>query len=420
MKNCLGWCFVIVALLSQMIFQSCSCLSQDPDPESIRPTPTVTPVPTATPTPFSSYTLRNGDSLYSVLISHDLDPNSIQQLIDDCRSVYNLAQVSAGKTFQYRQVASEISDFRYPVDEEHILIATRSDQGFQCSLHAIPFQVKTNVYGGIINTCLWEAAIEAGIDPQTLMALSSIYDWDIDFNTEFQPQDQFNVLVEEKHLDGHFHHFGRILASNIILSGQEHPAVYFEAPDGHTDYYDKQGNCLRKNFLKAPLHYSRISSGYTSRRRHPILKIVRPHWGIDYAAPSGTHVRAIADGVISYAGTKSGYGRYIRIKHGSTPYETGYGHLKGFARGIKRNARVKQGQVIGYVGTTGLSTGPHLDYRVYYHGKPINPLRVKTTPARKLNSDEMLLFNNVVQQRMALFQGRINTPSESLAQVQDK
>lgn len=413
-KNSKRHFWIIVLFMIVLFTYSCSG-----PPQQRKPIQDPTPAPTATPTPvpYVSHQIKKGDTCFDIFTEEGVHPRQIGELIDDCREVFDLSALSVGRILFYNIDNSEISHLKYSPDDDHILTVKKGSDRFECDLEEFPFEIREKIYHGTIESSLWNAATDCGIDPVSLMSLAQIYDWEIDFNTEFRKGDGFSVLVEEKYLDNIYHHRGRIIAANIILSGTEHPAVYYVSPDGHEDFYDLEGRCLRKNFLKAPLQYTRISSGYTSHRRHPILKIVRPHWGIDYAAPTGTPVRAVADAVITFAGWKNGYGRYIRLKHGSTPYETGYGHLKSYAKGIKKNARVKQGQIIGYVGATGLATGPHLDYRVYYYGKPINPLKIKTEPVRRLEAEDMESFELITQQTIARFHDKTanlsNTRQES-------
>lgn len=371
--------------------------------ETIDSVPELIPTSPSTPVTLEQYTIKKGDTLFDVLMKAGVTPANINCLKESCRSLYNLAALSVGRVLEYHHQNGIITHFRYAPDDEHILIIDPTDQGYSCRFEEIPYDICQATYHGVIQTTLWDAALNAGIDPGTLTQIAGIYDWEIDCNTEFRKGDEFYVLVEEKHCQGSLHHRGQVLAANIILSGQEHPAIFFIADSGHQSFYDLEGRCLRKNFLKAPLQYSRISSSYSAHRFHPILKIVRPHFGIDYAAPSGTPVRAVADATVTFAGWKSGYGRYIKLKHGSTPYSTGYGHLKGYAKGIKTGARVKQGDVIGYVGATGLATGPHLDYRVYYHDKPVNPNSIKTEPVRQLEATELDQFRPLAHDALARF-----------------
>ncbi len=225
-----------------------------------------------------------------------------------------------------------------------------------------------------VASTLWEAAVGAELAPELIVRLADIFAWDIDFNVEIRAGDRFALVYEVKTLeDGERVGYGDILAAFGCVNGREHWAIRYECR-GKEGYYDLDGRNLKKAFLKSPLRYRRISSGFTHRRLHPILRIVRPHLGIDYAAPAGTPVWAVGDGVVVYAGWKGGYGRFIEIRHNSV-YSTTYGHLSRFARGIRRGARVRQGQVIGYVGATGLATGPHLDFRMKKHGRFVNPLR---------------------------------------------
>ncbi|HIC90700.1 MAG TPA: M23 family metallopeptidase, partial [Syntrophaceae bacterium] len=199
----------------------------------------------------------------------------------------------------------------------------------------------------------------------------------------------------EYYRDGRWIKNGRILAAEFVNVGSKYQAFYFEDGKGHGDYYDSEGRCLRKQFLKSPLRYKRISSYFSRRRFHPILKIYRPHLGIDYAAPVGTPVESIGDGKIEFIGWKGDYGRFIRVKHNRN-YITTYGHLSRFAKGLKKGSRIKQGQVIGYVGSTGLATGPHLDFRMIRNGRFVNPLKIQPPPVAPIRKESMEAFNATV------------------------
>lgn len=394
-----SFCLYKILTMSLLIlFQINSCSHNDFDSHNVsKSTPTAVVTTTPTPIPLTKYILKSGDTIYSVLCQNGLSSADADNMISSCRSMYNLAKVSAGKTIKFRIVDDVLSEFLYDIDKENFVKIENKEGKFKCSLEKKNFIIENKVFSNSITSSFWAAAIEVNLDPHSLMELAAIFDWDIDFNTEFRKNDSFSVIIEAKLLAGKFHHFGKILAANFVVNGKNHAAIRFQTSNGRVDYFDLSGNCLRKNFLKAPLKYTRISSRFSAHRFHPILKIVRPHWGVDYAAPSGTPVRSLADGVVIFAGRNGGYGNYCKIKHGSSPYITGYGHLKGFARGIRKGKHVKQGQIIGYVGKTGLATGPHLDFRVYYYGKPINPLKIKAKPARKLPEKDNIEFTKLAQ-----------------------
>jgi murein DD-endopeptidase MepM/ murein hydrolase activator NlpD len=209
------------------------------------------------------------------------------------------------------------------------------------------------------------------------LALSDIYAWDIDFTTDLQPGDAYHIVTEGLYLDGVFKKFGKILAAEFTNNGRVFRA-YLRETNGKGHYYDEQGKALRRMFLRAPLNFRRISSYYSSCRRHPILKIRRPHLGLDYAAARGTPVSAVGEGIIDYAGWRGQYGKLVVIRHPNR-WRTYYGHLSRIEKSIKKGRQVNQGQVIGYVGATGLATGPHLHYEVRYVGKNLDPLKLETT-----------------------------------------
>ncbi len=254
-------------------------------------------------------------------------------------------------------------------------------------------EIKVNETGGIIKSSLWFAMKDAGVRPLLANDLSEIYAWSIDF-FGLQKGDRFKIIYEEKFVNDTSIGYGKILAAYFEHYNDSIYAIPY-TQDSVQSFYDLEGNSLKKAFLKAPLKFSRISSGFSYARKHPILKIVRPHLGVDYAAPSGTPVHALGDGTVIHAAYTGGAGNYIKIRHNSV-YTTGYMHLKGFASGIHSGARVKQGQLIGYVGSTGMSTGAHLDFRVWKNGKNINPLHVDAPPVEPIKDENREAYNKTI------------------------
>lgn len=226
--------------------------------------------------------------------------------------------------------------------------------------------------------------MEANASPELAIKLSQIFAWQIDFY-HLQPGDNFKVIYEELLVDSALYGIGKIKGAYFSQNGKEFYAIPFVQDSVH-QYFDEDGNSLRKAFLKAPLEFGRISSRYSRSRLHPVLKVRRPHLGVDYAAPVGTPVRSTGDGIVVGAGYSKGNGRFVKIRHNSV-YTTMYLHLSRFAKGINKGTNVRQGEVIGYVGSTGLSTGPHLDYRFYVNGKPVDPLRVEVPPSHPVNEE---------------------------------
>ncbi|MDQ6967039.1 MAG: peptidoglycan DD-metalloendopeptidase family protein, partial [Mariprofundaceae bacterium] len=224
--------------------------------------------------------------------------------------------------------------------------------------------------------------------------------WDIDFVRDLRNGDSFKVLAEDR-----FDAEGRLIGSMIIAAefvnqGETFRAVRFTLSNGSSGYYTPAGKSMRKTYLKAPVKFSRISSRFQLRRKHPVLGFTRAHRGVDYAASSGTPIHAVGDGRIAFAGRKGGYGRFILIRHNNSSHSTAYGHLRAYAKGIRKGKRVRQGQLIGYVGMSGLATGPHLHFEFRVHGRAVNPLNIKRDPAEPVPASQMARFRNEVKQRM--------------------
>ena len=237
---------------------------------------------------------------------------------------------------------------------------------------------------GSIESSLYESLVNIGETPELVFKFADIFAWSIDFLTEVQPGDSFKILVEKEFYHNHFIRDGKILAADYKGAIGSYYAFYFKSGNGKEDYYDENGNSLRKQLLKTPLQYRRITSYFSYSRKHPILGYRRPHYGVDFAAPISTPVSCVGDGHVIFAGWKDGYGKLIIVRHPNS-FITYYGHLSRIKRGIVRGIAVKQGQVIGFVGSTGLSTGPHLHFGIKKSGRWVNPLKVNLPPAEPVN-----------------------------------
>lgn len=264
-----------------------------------------------------------------------------------------------------------------------------------------PVVVVREVIAGEIEDNLYNSSIRQGISPSVVLDLSDIFASDIDFNTDLRRGDRFVVYLERYARSGKYLGKPKVLAARMVVRGKKYEAFYFESKKGHGSYYDTDGNSMERLFLKAPLQYRRISSYFTERRFHPILKIYRPHHGIDYAAPTGTPISALGDGVVEFVGWRGGFGRFIVIRHNKI-YKTSYGHLSRFARGLRVGKRVKKGQVIGYVGASGLATGPHLDFRFYKNGKPINYLKTRWPHAHSIPKSMLAVYREICQRYVSM------------------
>ncbi|MFT5549217.1 MAG: murein DD-endopeptidase MepM/ murein hydrolase activator NlpD, partial [Candidatus Azotimanducaceae bacterium] len=268
---------------------------------------------------------------------------------------------------------------------------------------------------GVIKSSLFEAAAAGDIPDSVIMDLANIFGWDIDFSLDIRPGDQFSVVYNELYKEGVKIKSGQILAAEFINNRKIYKAVYYINPKGEGDYYNEDGKSMRKAFLRSPVKFARISSKFSLKRWHPVLSKWRSHKGVDYAAARGTPIRASGDGKIVLASRKGGYGKAIFIQHGSR-YKTVYGHLNGYAKGIRVGVKVKQGQVIGYVGSTGLATGPHLHYEFQVDGVHRDPLRVKLPEAKPVKPSYLDHFkvNAEVYLSMLQVMGNNNTLATNL------
>ena len=255
------------------------------------------------------------------------------------------------------------------------------------------FEIRTQAASSTIENSLFLAGQSAGLSDALIMELASVFGWDIDFALDIRSGDQFSVVYEEKYLDGEKIKDGNIVAAEFVNAGQRYRAVRYTDSQGNTDYYSPDGHSMRKPFLRTPVDFARISSKFNLKRKHPILNRIRAHTGVDYAAATGTPVKASGDGKIIHRGNKGGYGRTIIVRHGSR-YSTLYAHMHRYARNTQVGRRVKQGQIIGYVGKSGLATGPHLHYEFRVNGMHRNPLTVKLPDAKPLPATEMSRFKS--------------------------
>jgi murein DD-endopeptidase MepM/ murein hydrolase activator NlpD len=271
------------------------------------------------------------------------------------------------------------------LNEEQTLKVVRDESGLKADVLQNPLESRPRTLRTVINSSLFEAVENAGGHDQTAVALADIFGWDIDFVLDIQPGDSFAVSYQELYQDGVYVKDGPILAASFTNHGKQYRAVRYVDPDGNAHYYTPDGRSMHKAFLRAPLEFSRVSSGFNSARKHPILNLIRAHKGVDYAAPIGTPVRAAGDGRIAYAGPKGGYGNVVEIDH-SRSIVTVYGHLSRFAKGTRVGQHVTQGTVIAYVGMTGLATGPHLHYEYRVNGVFKNPQTVSLPDAESIDA----------------------------------
>lgn len=343
--------------------------------------------------------VKKGDYLSKILLDKGVSYNTIEYLSKNKRNVLNPTKIKVGNKYTFlmsRDSVPQPKFWIYELDKLNYAVYCLSDS---ISAWSGQKEVITRVehVGVEIKSSLWNAMVDAGCDPNLILELSDIYAWTIDF-FGIQEGDSCKVIFEKQYIDDDTVScgIGDILAAYFKNSGEGHYAFAY-TQDGKKEYFDEEGANLRKAFLKAPLNYRRISSKFSNGRMHPIYHVVRPHHGVDYAAPSGTPVQTIGDGTVIEKGwDNKGGGNYMKIKHNST-YTTTYMHLKGFAKGISKGSKVKQGQVIGYVGSTGASTGPHLDFRLQKNGTYIDPLKFKSPSADPVKKEDIEKYKRDIQ-----------------------
>ena len=297
----------------------------------------------------------------------------------------HLDSLRPGESLHLTHKDGELFGLQRRLNDAETLEVTRAGDALKANVVANPLETRTRTVGGRIYTSLFEAVEAAGAHDQTAVALADIFGWDIDFVLDVRPGDSFVVNYQEIWRDGHYLKDGPVLAASFVNQGHEYRAVRYSDPSGVTSYYAPDGRSMRKAFLRAPLEFSRVSSGFNTARMHPILNRIRAHKGVDYAAPIGTPVRAAGDGVVRFASVMGGYGNLVEIEH-THSITTVYGHLARFARGIRPGTRVTQGTVIAYVGMTGLATGPHLHYEYRVNGVFKNPQTVVLPSAAPINA----------------------------------
>lgn len=360
--------------------------------------------------PIDSFTVESNvvgrnDNLMLILLRAGLTRQKAYDATTAIGEVFDVRSIRKGNSYMLfyscpNDTTRELTHLVYNVSQTTYM---RCDIGKQMRAMIDHREVKTveKTASAVITSSLWNATAEKGLNPNIALDLSDIYAWTIDF-FGIEKGDNFKVIYTEQYVDSTSVGIGEIKAAVFESHGKKYYAFRYEQ-DSTASYFDLEGNSLRKAFLKAPLKYSRISSRFSNGRMHPVLKIRRPHHGVDYAAPSGTPVMSIGDGkVIAKGWDAKGGGNYIKVRHNSV-YTTVYMHLRGFAKGITNGAMVRQGDVIGYVGSTGMSTGPHLDFRVYMNGKPTDPLKMEAPSVEPVSNDDFdayMEYSDSIRERL--------------------
>jgi murein DD-endopeptidase MepM/ murein hydrolase activator NlpD len=346
--------------------------------------------PDSSPEDWQSVTVVNGDNLYSILGRLGFDPVDTQRILEAGPSAATLNRLIPGQRIRMRYDRSDLAELIYENDGINVVQIRRGQNGFEVGNVKRNLETRMSYSTGIVDSSLFLAAQQSGLSVNLTIQLANIFGWDVDFALDIRKGDRFTVVYEEIYSSGEKVRDGAIIAAEFVNSGKTHRAVRYQDTDGHVDYYNPSGQNLRKAFLRTPVDVSRISSGF-GMRFHPVLNRMKAHHGVDYAAPMGTPIRVTGDGTVRIKGNRSGYGKTIVIDHGNG-YETLYAHMSQFRSDLKPGMSVKQGQIIGYVGNTGLATGPHLHYEFRVAGTHRDPLTIKLPSAAPIAQNDLMDF----------------------------
>lgn len=349
--------------------------------------------------------LRRGDTLGSVLKRFGIEPPSAHALIEQVRLFVNPRKIRPGDNIHVVLNAEDrsVQSMEFVVEDSLVRIKA-TESGWAAERHEIPFVREKRVVRGTVKGSLYESGTDAGLSPQHILDLAKIFEYDIDFFSDFQTDDEFSVMVEEVRYSDGRRASGRVLAAELEAGGNVFSGYYYAGKDGNGEYFNGDGEALRRGFLRAPLSYARISSPFSTSRRHPIFRTLRPHLAIDYAAPAGTPVVAIGRGRVEFKGSRGGYGNVVDIRHAGN-YMSRYAHFSRFAPNLRRGQSVELGDVIGYVGQTGHATGPHLHFEFLRGGAKINFLSLRIPKNLQLAGEDLRRFKLLRDQRQAELDG---------------
>lgn len=341
--------------------------------------------------------VKNGQFFSTLLGSLGMSTQDAYNLTQACGDVFDVKTLRVGQAYRayYGPEGGDLQYLVYDRDKSSSIVFS-CQTPYDAWVYEKPVTIERRYADVTISSSLWNDMRAADVSPLLIVGLSDIYAWTVDFFA-LQKGDRFRVLYEEKVCDGEVIAVDTVRYAIFSHAGEDFPMVMYNQKDGGNVWWNEKGESMRKAFLKAPLNYSRISSGFSHARRHPVTRKVQPHTGVDYAAPTGTPVMTIGDGVVTSVKYEGAGGNTVRIRHNSV-YSTAYLHLSRYAKGLKAGQRVRQGEVIGYVGSTGRSTGPHLDFRVWKNGTPINPLKMESPPAEPIKEENLEAFRQLHRQ----------------------
>jgi len=339
--------------------------------------------------------IRRNSSLYIELTKMGVTPQEVHGVANAAKKVYNLKRVQPGQRFGvYQSATGELDSLEFVINPEQHLKVRREGDAYSAEIQLIPYEVTYHVSHGVIESSIFAALKEQGAETELASGLDEIFGWTIDFFSDVRKGDSFAILYERKQFDDGRTVLGDILSARVVNQGEEHWAFRFEPEGQSMGYYDLEGKSLQKSLRRSPLKFTRVTSSFSNRRYHPVYKTYRPHYGVDYGAPRGTPVYATGDGTVQAATRYRGNGNYVKIKHNNT-YTTYYLHLNGFARGVRSGVHVRQGQLIGYVGSTGAATAPHVCYRIKRNGSWVNPRQLALPSKAPVPDSQMAAFEHL-------------------------
>ncbi len=365
------------------------------------------PAPSATPEAADAVThgvVEKGDTIAKVL--GEAADDGVQQYVSAARRVFSLRSFREGQPYVVvtDPGSGRVKRFEYEIDGRRRLVVEGTGTP-EARVEPIEYVTLLDTAEGVIDDNLFQAVADIGESPQLALRLAELFGAEVNFIRDLQEGDSFRVLVEKRYREGEYKGYGRMIAASFTNTGKTYEAFLFRDGRGRAQHYNSKGENLHKTLLQAPLAFTRLTSRFTPSRRHPILGTRRPHLGVDYAAPTGTPVKAVGEGVVVKRGWAGGYGNQIIIRH-TAGLESMYAHLSGYARGLRKGQRVRQGQVIGFVGSTGLSTGPHLDFRLRQNGTFINPAKAINPRGAPVSRKHMGEFNKIVAAARDYLEGR--------------
>lgn len=341
------------------------------------------------------YTIESGETLLGIFqreggLSYDIS----LALVEDISEVFSIHRIRAGNSISFVFDNENIMSISYDISSNEELLVHFEGDDYTVVRQPIEYEVIEDFVAGVVEDSLYQSGLRAGLTDRMIMELATVFAWDVDFASSLREGDQFFLVFEKRYRNGEFAGTGDLLAARFLNKGNEFFTYLVIHDDGSRKYYNENGDATEKMFLKTPLNYTRISSGFSLNRKHPILGTFQTHRAVDFAAPTGTPIETVADGTVVFAGWQGAYGNFIKIEHGGG-IATAYAHLSKM--NVKKGDRVRQGQVIGEVGTTGRSTGPHLHYEMYKNGELVHPLETKTPSGAPISNEQRHLLESAVE-----------------------